>query len=95
MSINQSIAKVVNYLNASSWWASVNIHGWFACTVVYHLGRVWPIYRVAAIFVALTAVKEYYWDKHFEIPAQSFKASSLDWAGYLAGTALALILSRL
>jgi len=93
--MNALFAKLVNYLNNSSWWASVNIHGWFACTLVYQLGRVWSIWIVAGIFAAITAVKEYYWDAHFEVPPQQFLGSTIDWAGYLAGTGLALLLHQI
>ena len=90
MNINLRIADFVNWWNKNPTVSSLNIHGWFACVLVYHLGKHFDVWHVAGVVAAITAAKEFYWDKHFEAPRQAFKDSLVDWAGYLLGAGLAL-----
>ena len=89
MSINSFFQNLINKLNASAWWVSFNVHSWFACVVVYHLGKRLPIVLVTVVALLLTAWKEYYWDANFETPKQSVADSSIDWGSYCFGITLA------
>lgn len=47
------------------------------------------------ILLLLTAVKEFYYDTHFEIPVQDLKGGLRDFLSYQAGAALAMFLGHL
>jgi hypothetical protein len=48
---------------------------------------------VWALFIAATAVKEFYYDTHFEIPVQDVKGGTVDFISYQAGATLAFLIS--
>ncbi len=92
--MNATIAKFVNWMNSTPWVTSLTIHcGWGALALLVLLSK-FPAVPVLAGFVVVTALKEYYWDKHFETPSQSFKDSSIDFGGYQLGLVIAVALKH-
>ena len=80
MSLSSFIASV----GANPNFIAFNAHCFFAAflvSVVGHCG--WS----AGAIVALAAVKEFWFDKHYEVD-QSFLDNLLDWSGYATGALL-------
>lgn len=87
-----SIQTFINKWNASQTVTSLNIHAWFSCVVVYHVtkGSHWPLQPVVLGWIVLTALKEFWYDKHYETPTQTFAESAVDFAGYVLGVLFAV-----
>ena len=64
-----------------------NAHCWFAFSVVTVFGHAW----VGLPFLALAAVKEFWFDANFETPTQTAEDNLIDFGTYLLGVSLAWI----
>lgn len=60
-------------------------HMFFAYAIVYTFHAHW----IPLTVIAIAAVKEFYFDKHFET-GQTFMDNLIDFAGYTSGVLLAL-----
>jgi hypothetical protein len=81
MSIASRIGSIVSAQAFVTW----NAHMFFAYFVIYTFHPMWLV----PTFIVVTALKEFWWDKHFEM-AQPFKKNLIDWFGYSSGVLLAL-----
>jgi hypothetical protein len=61
-----------------------NAHCWFAYMLVHTFHVTWVFWWV----LIGSAIKEFYIDKHFESPPQSFMDNLKDWLGYALGSFL-------
>lgn len=53
--------------------------------------KIWIRLVVLAVFIGITAVKEFYYDTHFEIPVQDFSGGLRDFCAYQVGAVLGLV----
>jgi hypothetical protein len=81
MSIQSYIAKI----GVNPQFIAFNAHAWFAYSVV----KTFPFAGVAAAAAVLAALKEFWFDAKYEVPAQTFTDNLEDFAGYCAGILLA------
>jgi hypothetical protein len=71
-------------------------HLFFATTLVLLAARLgYSLWRLAAFWVVAAAVKEFWFDMQFEVPAQTWAGSAEDFGMYCAGIALGLLLLTL
>ena len=93
MSIQSEIAQV----GESPEFVVAMAHAWFGCSVVLILAH-WglTLWIGAPVCVAIAAAKEFWFDLHYEtLPPQTLLDSALDFAEYMAGLALAVLIITL
>jgi hypothetical protein len=88
--INAFFSKWINFLNGNRFFVSFQVHSWFACTLVYHLGKLIPIVPLAFVCVALALWKEFIWDHKNEPNHNAWPEGACDFGSYFFGIALAL-----
>ena len=90
MSIQSEIAKI----GESPAFVTAMAHAWFACSVMLILGH-WGVtaWISAPLCVALAAAKEFWFDLRYEkTPPQTAWMSTADFAEYLAGIVVAVLI---
>ena len=90
MSIQSEIAKI----GESPAFITAMAHAWFACSVMLILGH-WGVtaWISAPLCVALAAAKEFWFDLRYEkTPPQTVWMSTADFAEYLAGIVVAVLI---
>lgn len=93
MSIQSEIAKI----GQSPEFVVAMAHAWFACSVLLILAH-WglTLWICAPLCVAIAAAKEFWFDLHYEtLPPQTLLDSATDFAEYMAGLALAVLIITL
>ncbi len=90
MTIQSEIAKI----GESQDFVTAMAHAWFACSVMLILGH-WGVtaWISAPLCVALAAAKEFVYDLRYEkTPPQTVWMSAADFAEYLAGIVVAVLI---
>ena len=93
MSIQSEIAKV----GQSPEFIVAMAHAWFACSVLLILSH-WglTLWIGAPVCVAIAGAKEFWFDLRYEtLPRETVLDSALDFAEYMAGLALAVLIIAL
>jgi hypothetical protein len=85
-----SLASWVAKIGVNPTFIAANAHCWFAFAVIVTAHR--PVLALPAL--AAAAVKEFYFDAHYEVPKQTFTDNATDFAGYALGIALAVFKLR-
>lgn len=81
------LASFIAKIGVNPTFIAFQAHCWFAFSVVSTCGR----YSVPVVLVS-AALKEFWFDAKYEVPAQTWKDNTLDFAGYTTGALLALSL---
>jgi hypothetical protein len=70
------------------------LHAWFAALVIVFFGARFPHHRTVVVAAGLiaTALKEFGFDMHWQIPVQTFAEALEDFEGYLIGGTLGAFL---
>ena len=94
MSLLRTVAAAVAKVGETPNFITAMAHMWFACSVMLVLEHWGVTASVSApLCVALAAAKEFVFDMRYETtPAQTFFMSAADFAEYLAGIAVAILI---
>lgn len=78
------------------WLPAFNAHWAWSYFVVFTVAVKRPHWLIATVIVSIlvAAFKEFYLDKHYETTKQTFRMNLFDFAGYMFGLVLALLLAR-
>ena len=76
------------------WLSAVNAHIFFSGFITLVVAIRWPrlLWPFVIVQVIVAGIKEFYIDKHDETTRQTFRMNLTDFATYMAGIALALLL---
>ncbi len=94
MSLLRTLAAEVAKVGETPNFITAMAHMWFACSVMLVLAH-WGVtaWVSAPLCIALAAAKEFVFDMRYETtPAQTFFMSAADFAEYLAGIAVAILI---
>jgi hypothetical protein len=93
-----SLKTFISAVGSNPGFIAWNAHWGFAFFVVIaamhfrHPGWFWPVIGAC---VVLAAVKEFWFDKHFELsPAQGFGDNLIDFCAYMSGLGAAIALLK-
>ncbi len=93
MNIQAFLKKLGTFQNTSLF-NNLAIHAWFGYGVIFTLGTWWPTHRLlqCALAALVAAAKEFIFDARYETPPQPFLNGAGDFAGYVLGGVLAMLL---
>jgi hypothetical protein len=91
------MSKLLTFLRSfqnSPLFANLAIHAWLGYGIAFTLGVRFPSHRllICVCGVLAAAFKEFFFDHRYELPPQPYPNAAQDFAGYMIGGALAILM---
>jgi hypothetical protein len=91
MNLLTKLRSLIATVGVNPNWIAFNAHCWFSYAVAFTFPHLFVWIPMALV----AGVKEFYFDKHFESPPQTFIDNVEDFAGYMTGLGLAILATHL